>query len=236
MLVIIDYNVGNCGSILNMIKKVGGRAVISADRRQIAAADRLILPGVGAFDHGMSELERLGLIPVLTEMVLRQRAPILGICLGMQLFGRSSEEGQKPGLGWIEARSVRFRVHSKTSDVLETSEVGACRMAAAGRLRIPHMGWDYIAPRKAHPVLEGLSSQSRFYFVHSYHVVCDCTADVLCTTDYGCQFTSAVVHENIVGVQFHPEKSHRYGLQLMRNFVFGRMESDTAGDTLPLAA
>jgi glutamine amidotransferase len=220
MLVILDYNVGNCGSILNMVRKVGGRAIISADHGDIAAADRLILPGVGAFDHGMDELERRGLIAPLTQKVLGGGTPILGICLGMQLFGRASEEGHKPGLGWIDAHTVRFR----SPKVAQTP------------LRIPHMGWNHIAPQRSHPLLDGLSRQSRFYFVHSYHMLCDRPDNVLCTTNYGDDFTSAVVHGNIVGVQFHPEKSHRYGLQLIRNFVFGRMNRDTAGDALPLAA
>lgn len=220
MLVIIDYNVGNCGSILNMVRKVGGQAVVSADHGQIASADRLILPGVGAFDHGMSELERLGLVSLLSEKVQRQRTPILGICLGMQLFGRASEEGQRSGLGWIDATTVKFRSPDDVSR----------------RLRIPHMGWNRVAPQKAHPILEGLAGESRFYFVHSYHMLCRCPEDVLTTTDHGYAFTSAVVHENVVGVQFHPEKSHRYGLQLIRNFVFGRMDDATAGDTLPVAA
>ena len=186
-----------------MVKKVGGKAVVSADHRQIAAADRLVLPGVGAFDHGMSELERLGLVLLLTEKVLHARTPILGICLGMQLFGRASEEGQLAGLGWINAQTVRFRG-------LQAAERG---------LRIPHMGWNHITPKKTHPVLDGLSGESRFYFVHSYHMECACPEDVLCTTDYGYEFTSAVAHGNIVGVQFHPEKSHGWGIQLLKNFA-----------------
>lgn len=202
MIVIIDYGMGNLGSMANMLKRVGAEATISADPTVIASADRLILPGVGAFGNGMEQLTDRGLVPVLNEQVLDRRKPILGVCLGMQLFAAGSDEGGPSGLSWISGRSVRFR-----QDEL-------------GSLKVPHMGWNTVDPERADPLFEGLGGDARFYFVHSYHLECD-GADRLATTAYGYRFVSAVRAGNIAGVQFHPEKSHRFGMQVLRNFAAG---------------
>lgn len=202
MIIIIDYKMGNLGSILNMLKKVGAPALVSSLYEDIAQADKLILPGVGAFDNGISNLRESGLLPVLIEKVLERKTPVLGICLGMQLMTRRSEEGKLPGLGWIEAETVRFRLDRKESG-----------------LKVPHMGWNSATVSKGNSIFRGLEEENRFYFVHSYHVACKDDGDVLSTTRHGYEFASSIRKGNIVGVQFHPEKSHRYGLKLLSNFA-----------------
>jgi glutamine amidotransferase len=202
VIAIIDYGMGNLGSIRNMLTRLGCDSILTSTVEEIEAADKLILPGVGAFDNAMANLERLGLIPVLNEQVLERRKPLLGICLGMQLLSQSSEEGRLPGLGWIEAHTVRFRFDGPQAD-----------------LRVPHMGWNSVEPRQPHPLLADMYPETRFYFVHSYHVSCRDEANVLTTTAYGITFHSAVVQGNIVGTQFHPEKSHKFGLKLLANFA-----------------
>lgn len=203
-IVIVDYGVGNLGSILNMGRKAGGEMLISGDPEVIARADKLILPGVGAFDVGMTNLRERGLVASLNEAVKARGVPILGICLGVQLFTRRSEEGIIPGLGWIAADTIRFRFDSK-----EKHET----------LKVPHMGWDHIESARADRLLSDLPPEPRFYFVHSYHLVCDDAADVLTWTEYGHRFASAVQRGNIWGTQFHPEKSHKFGFALLQNFV-----------------
>lgn len=202
MVVVVDYGMGNIGSIANMLRKVGAEARISSDHSVIEAADKLILPGVGAFDQGMHNLANRGLIPLLEKKVLEEKTPILGVCLGMQLFANGSEEGQCPGLGWLDASAVRFR-----------------SAGSEGRLKVPHMGWNTLEPQSQHPLLEGLEEQARFYFVHSFHLVCNHPDVVLTRTSYGGHFVSAIAQDNILGVQFHPEKSHRFGMRLYRNFA-----------------
>lgn len=202
MITIIDYGMGNLGSIVNMLKKIGAEAQLSSDVSVIAAAEKLILPGVGAFDNGMQNLNKIGLIEVLTDKVLRRQTPILGICLGLQLFTRRSEEGNLPGLGWIDAETIRFQFPPGRNN-----------------LKIPHMGWNEIIAKRDNPLLAGFDDLPRFYFVHSYHVVCRNADDVLATSRYGLEFTAAVRHQNIWGTQFHPEKSHKFGLRVMQNFV-----------------
>jgi glutamine amidotransferase len=201
MLAIIDYGMGNLGSIQNMLKYLGYKSVISNDPGTIAAADKLILPGVGAFDNGMENLNSKGLTEILNRRVLDEKVPVLGICLGMQLLSKRSEEGRLPGLGWIDAETIRFSFPEKSG------------------LRIPHMGWNSVAPRKKNPLIEEMPRDAHFYFVHSYHVTCRDPSDVLLTTSYGIELTSAVARGNIYGVQFHPEKSHRYGMGVLRNFM-----------------
>jgi glutamine amidotransferase len=201
MIAIVDYGTGNLCSILNMLKKVGAKGVISSDAVELRNADKLILPGVGAFDNAMGNLEKLGLIPILNELVVKGRKPILGICLGMQLLTHTSEEGKLPGLGWIDADTVRFRFDERN------------------RLKIPHMGWNTIEQVKKSPLLDDADAEPRFYFVHSYHVVCRKEEDVLTKTTYGYDFISSVVKNNIAGVQFHPEKSHKFGMKLLSNFA-----------------
>ena len=193
---------GNLGSILNMMKKIGASAVISSKISDIEKADKLILPGVGAFDNGMKNLSERGLIQVLNDKVIKDATPILGICLGMQLFAKRSEEGILDGLGWIDAETVKFRFEGDKTD-----------------LKIPHMGWNYLKIAKEHPLFGDLGDKPRFYFVHSYHVVCNSSEDVLATTYYGYDFVSSINRGNIFGVQFHPEKSHKFGMRLLTNWA-----------------
>lgn len=200
MIVIINYGMGNLGSIANMIKKVGGTAVITSDLDVISAADKIILPGVGSFDRGMQNLKEHDMIKLLNYKVLEKKTPVLGICLGMQLLSEGSEEGQLPGLGWIKAKTVKFQ-----------SEQLA--------LKVPHMGWNFVRVVGSSSLTNDMYDNSKFYFVHSYHVVCDDRDDVLMETNYGIEFTSSIHRDNIYGVQFHPEKSHKFGMKLMKNFV-----------------
>ena len=193
---IINYKMGNIGSILNMLKKIGCACSVSEDPSEILKADKLILPGVGAFDEGMKNLKESGMAEVILKKVTEDKVPLLGICLGMQLLGKRSEEGKLPGLGLVDAETVRFN-HG---------------------LKIPHMGWNTVSSAKIDGLFKNLS-ENRFYFVHSYHVVCQNQEEVLSETNYGVRFTSSIQKENIYGVQFHPEKSHKFGMQLLRNFV-----------------
>lgn len=201
-IAVIDYGLGNVRSIVNMFKKVGYPALSTRDRDQLRGASSLVLPGVGSFDAGMRNLEGLGLRHLLDELVLREGMPILGICLGMQLLSESSEEGHAPGLGWIKGRAVRFRFEGDQKS-----------------LRIPHMGWNRIERCRATPLLPDPQQDRWFYFAHSYHVRCQVSEHCLARCDYGFPFVSMVGRDNIVGVQFHPEKSHRYGMELFRQFA-----------------
>ncbi|WP_041642638.1 imidazole glycerol phosphate synthase subunit HisH [Magnetococcus marinus] len=201
MNVVVDYGCGNLASIVNMAKKAGYGAVISSDPAQIAKATRLILPGVGAYDQGMAQLQQRGLREVLDEQVLKRKVPLLGICLGAQLIARGSEEGVLPGLGWIAADVVRF----------DASRMGQ-------HARIPHIGWCDFIPEGNAPLVAQMEAQSRFYFVHSYHLQCEDANDVMGRAVHGYSFVAAVARDNIFGVQFHPEKSHRFGLHLLTRF------------------
>lgn len=200
MTVIIDYGLGNLGSIQNMLDVIGENAVITSDIEQINKADRLILPGVGAFDAGMKLLEEKKLISIIKNEANAGK-PVLGICLGMQLLGRKSEEGKLDGLDLIPFESRRFSFDNELN------------------LKIPHMGWDTVSFKQDNPLTEGLIGTQRYYFVHSYHAVCDSKDNVLMTCDYGYEFAASVVNKNVYGVQFHPEKSHDFGMALLRNFV-----------------
>lgn len=207
MIAVVDYGIGNLGSIKNMLDRIGADSVVTSDTGTIAAADKLVLPGVGAFDRGMRKLREYGLVPVLEDKVRRQRAKILGICLGMQLFTSKSEEGEEPGLGWIEGETVRFRADEAAPD-------------GSGILPVPHMGWNAAKVQNgACPLFEGLGSAPRFYFVHSYYVRTGNPSNVVARTLYGTEFTSALQDDNIFGVQFHPEKSHKFGMTLLANFA-----------------
>lgn len=201
MIAIVDYKMGNIGSILNMFKKIGVEATITADREIISNANGLVLPGVGAFDGGMNNLKNLKLLDVLQEAVLEKKKPVLGICLGMQLLFDSSEEGRAKGLGWISGECLKF------PNILH-NEV----------LKVPHIGWNYIDKKENHPLLEGADADTRFYFVHSYYVKSAEPDAVLAASEYGLKFDSIVAKDNVMGVQFHPEKSHRYGMELLKNF------------------
>lgn len=199
MIAILDYGLGNLGSISNMLKVIGEKSKITNDVESIRKSDGIILPGVGAFDAGMSKLNEFGLTEVIKEEA-DQGKPILGICLGMQLLGKKSEEGNLPGLALVPFECKRFNFEDES-------------------LKIPHMGWDIVDFRKQHPLLEGLTGQQRYYFVHSYYAVCVNSDNVLMTCDYGIEFACSVVKDNVMGVQFHPEKSHDFGLALLTNFV-----------------
>lgn len=202
MITLIDYGVGNLGSIQNMLKKLGAESAIASDITAIERATKLILPGVGAFDAGMGQLNASGLRPALDAAVLQRKLPVAGICLGMQLMTDGSEEGQLPGLGWVPAGTVRF-------------------VPAPGEImKVPHMGWSVVTGAKASPALDFLDGESRFYFVHSYHVRCRDREDVLLTAQYGSVgFDAAFERGNILGFQFHPEKSHRFGMALLKAFL-----------------
>jgi imidazole glycerol-phosphate synthase subunit HisH len=202
MITIVDFDIGNLGSIRNMLKKIGVASVITSSPAEIEKAGKLILPGVGAFDAGMRNLHASGLVPLLNEKVLERRTPVLGICLGMQLMTRGSEEGSLPGLGWVRADTRRF-----------TRE-------QAPNLKIPHMGWNLVRPSKASPLVAETPPEPRFYFVHSYYVRCEERAESLLEASYGPHtFDAAFEAGHIRGVQFHPEKSHRFGMWMLKNFA-----------------
>jgi glutamine amidotransferase len=201
MIVIVDYGIGNLASVLNMFKKIGATNVcISKDYALIEKATKLILPGVGAFDAGMDNIEKSGLIPLLNKKVMEDKIPLLGICLGMQLLTKKSEEGVKPGLGWIDAETVKFNL----DPVL--------------KLKVPHMGWNYIKVLNQNPLID-MGSKNRFYFVHSYYVKCKDESQSIATSDFGIDFTCMVNKDNIYGAQFHPEKSLKFGMQVLDNFA-----------------
>ncbi len=208
MITIVDYTLGNLNSVANMIRHVGSQCRITNDPDEVVRAEKLLLPGVGAFDRGMEALHESGIAEALSVAVLERRVPILGICLGMQLMTKRSEEGRLPGLGWLDADVVKFRFPE-----------------GAG-LKIPHMGWNTLSIRHDNPLIRPADRQ-RFYFVHSYHVVCSNQSDVLATCGYGYDFVAAFAHNNIFGAQFHPEKSHRFGMAVMRNFLEMRTCSST---------
>ncbi|MBI4954887.1 MAG: imidazole glycerol phosphate synthase subunit HisH [Myxococcales bacterium] len=202
MIVVVDYGMGNSGSIVNMLTRIGVEGTLSADLDVIARAEKLILPGVGAFDAGMARLRELGIAPVLGDRVLRAGTPILGICLGLQLFAEGSDEGVSPGLGWIPGKCVRFSFGPEHA-----------------ALRIPHMGWNTLEILRPARIFADLPPDPRFYFIHSYHLVCQDPAHVVARTEHGIAFTAAVASGSVYGTQFHPEKSLRWGMQVMRNFA-----------------
>jgi len=198
---IVDYGLGNLNSVANMICHIGGICRITSDPREIEDAEKLILPGVGAFDMGMSALRKCGIADALSVAVLERKKPVLGICLGMQLMTKQSEEGCLPGLGWVDADVRKFRLPSES------------------KLKIPHMGWNTVDIVKANPLIGHIQGARRFYFVHSYHVMCSDSADILATAFHGIRFCAAFQKNNIFGVQFHPEKSHRFGMTLLQSFL-----------------
>jgi len=202
MIVVVDYGVGNLGSIINMLKKVGVKAVASSEPDMLQQAEKLILPGIGAFDAGMNKLNERGLVPLLNYLALEKKVPFLGLCLGLQLMTKKSEEGLAQGLGWFDAETVRFRFGVEQT-----------------HLKVPHMGWNMIDVCRPHPLFTDLEAHSRFYFVHSYYVQSHDPEAVLAETDYGFRFHSILGMGNIMGAQFHPEKSHKYGMRLLKNFA-----------------
>lgn len=202
MIVIVDYDIGNLAAVSNMLRRVGHASKITADPAEIAAADHIILPGNGHFDTCMKNIRATGLVPLLEEKVLRQGTPLLGICVGAQMLGSKSEEGEEAGLGWIDMTVRRFP-----------------RMEG---LRVPHMGWSEVTILLPdHQLVQGLGDGARFYFVHSYYLCPGEGVGSLLQAEYGIPFAAAVVRDNIAGVQFHPEKSHRFGKTLLANFMKG---------------
>lgn len=202
MIAIVDYGCGNIKAFANIYRRLAVPFMIARTGADLRAATRVILPGVGAFDHAMQRLEASGMRQILSEMVLARAVPVLGVCVGMQIFADCSEEGDLPGLGWIEGVVRKFDRARLTQ---------ACRL--------PHMGWNDVFVAKAGAALREVLDDGRFYFLHSYHFECRRVEDVLAVTDYGGPFASAVNRRNIFGVQFHPEKSHEWGIRLLRKFA-----------------
>lgn len=200
-ITIVDCGIGNIKSVLRMIEYVGGTAEIVSDPNLAKDASKLILPGVGAFDSGMGALNDKGWIDTLNYLALEKKIPVMGICLGMQLLCRRSDEGVKDGLGWFDADVLSFK----------PSELG--------NLKVPHMGWADVKVKKENPLLSVKLEVPRFYHVHRYHVVCDNESDILAESVYGTNFVNAISKDNIFGVQFHPEKSHKFGMRLFENFL-----------------
>ncbi len=203
MIVIVDYKTANIGSIVNIFKRIGVPARVAETPAQLAGATHLLLPGIGHFDTCARNLRRAGFAEALQQPVLERRIPLLGICVGAQLLTRGSEEGDEAGLGWIDAETRRFPDLPRDD------------------YKVPHMGWNLATATQPHTLFEGFEKTPRFYFVHSFHMQCDRPESQLASTEHGLQFASAIVQGNVAGVQFHPEKSHRYGMQLLRNFAHG---------------
>lgn len=202
MIAIIDYGLGNIRAFANIYKQLHIPFKVVSSSEDFTDISKLILPGVGAFDYAMGQLEASGMRPLLDELVLERQVPVVGICVGMQMLAASSDEGQLPGLGWLDASVKKFdeeSIHYAT--------------------HLPHMGWNDIVPVKENKILTGLENDAKFYFLHSYYFHCNNVEDTIAVTDYGIKFSSAVNKGNIYGVQFHPEKSHQYGIQLLKNFA-----------------
>jgi imidazole glycerol-phosphate synthase subunit HisH len=200
MVAIIDYGVGNLASILNMHRRLGIDAVITGDSGVIGEADRLLIPGVGHFDTCMQNFNTSGLRPLVEKRVLEEKIPVLGICVGAQMMTRGSEEGREKGLGWVNADTIKFRLDG------------------SGGLKVPHMGWTDLHPKMESGLWAEMPGEPRFYFAHSYHFSFDSNEYVTGTADYGYEFVCAFRKDNIYGVQFHPEKSHKYGMKIIANF------------------
>jgi len=200
-IVIIDYGMGNLRSVYNKFKRMGNDCIISSRKEDIESAKKLVLPGVGHFKYGMDNLHKFDLIETLNKKVIYEKIPILGICLGTQLFCKHSEEGDCDGLAWIDAEVIKFKV----SDRL--------------KYKVPHMGWNNVSVRNSNNLDKEIDSEAKFYFVHSYHLNCNDPSDIWMTSEYDYEFVSAVHKDNIYGTQFHPEKSHDVGYELLKKFV-----------------
>jgi glutamine amidotransferase len=201
MIRIVDYGLGNILAFQNMYKRLNVEVAVAKSAAELEGATRVILPGVGAFDHAMELLEASGMRPKLTELVMERKVPVIGVCVGMQILAQGSDEGSRPGLGWIEGRVRHF------------DKLGG------NRLRVPHMGWNDVTPSAGNGLFGGLEQESRFYFLHSYYFECARATDVAAVSRYGVDFPCAVTHGNVHGVQFHPEKSHHFGARLLKNFA-----------------
>jgi glutamine amidotransferase len=202
VIAILGYGLGNLKAFANIYKELNVPFVVAEDRQTLARADRIILPGVGAFDPAMQRLRASGLFETLEEIVVGRGKPVLGVCVGMQMLAQSSEEGSEPGLGWIDGTVTKIRFAEDEPRGL-----------------LPHMGWSTIAPRADEPLFMGHDDALGFYFLHSYRFVCNDRANVIATADYATPFDCAVRRDNVLGVQFHPEKSHHNGIRLLKNFA-----------------
>lgn len=200
MISIVDYGMGNIGSLQNMIRRVGGSSCLAGDPESVRAAKKLLLPGIGDFDNAVRRLREKDLWSAIDDKVRNEKVPALCICLGAQLVTEGSEEGHESGFGWILGRTIRFRFDPEI------------------KLRVPHMGWNDISQRKSSRLFRELPDDPCFYFVHSYHMVADRAEDTLATTNYGYDFASALERDNVYALQFHPEKSHKYGMAVLKNF------------------
>jgi glutamine amidotransferase len=200
MITIINYGLGNLGSVQNMLKRIGAPCKITSDLKEIEDAEKILLPGVGAFDSAIQKIDELNLRSVLVHKAKVDKIPFLGICLGMQLLTRSSEEGILNGLDLVPAKTIKFKFDEDA------------------KLKIPHMGWNYVKVNTPSKLTESFTPEHRFYFVHSYKVVCDDNINSILKTNYGGDFDAAIQNNNVYGTQFHPEKSHKYGMQLLTNF------------------
>jgi len=198
MIAIVDYGLGNVKAFATVFKKLNIPANIAGENKDLLHASKIILPGVGAFDYAMDKLEKSGMLNQLNDLVLKHSIPVLGVCVGMQIMAKSSDEGLLPGLGWID---------------------GVVKMFNRETMSVPHMGWNNIKPVNNNSLLKDLDESSHFYFLHSYYFKCSRETDIIASTDYYGEFTSAVNNANIYGVQFHPEKSHDWGLKLLENFA-----------------
>lgn len=199
MIKIVDYGMGNLGSIFNMFKRIGVPSMITSDLEEIKSAKKLLLPGVGSFDKAIEKINNSGIKEILDQKVLTEGTPILGICLGMQLLTNSSEEGIEKGLGYINASTKKFSFQDK-------------------KMKVPHMGWNLVEKSSSSLLTKDFEKESRFYFVHSYYVKVENQENSILKTKYGLEFDSAINNKNIYGAQFHPEKSHRFGMKLLKNF------------------
>jgi glutamine amidotransferase len=202
MICVIDAGLGNVRAMCNMLTRIGAEVRASAERSVIESASHIILPGVGAFDRGMSNLRAHGLLEVLAACAVERRVPILGVCLGMQFMSAGSEEGSETGIGWFPERATHLR-----------------KLADGAPMRVPHMGWSYLETASAHPLLKGLDGDARFYFAHSYAIRGDAGDAIACSSYAGVRFAAIIGRGNLAGVQFHPEKSHRFGMQVLKNFA-----------------
>ena len=202
MITLIDYGVGNIFAFQNVFKRLDIPTKIAKTSKDLADAKKLILPGVGAFDYAMAQLNASGMRKKLDELVIENKIPVIGICVGMQMMGNKSDEGKSDGLKWIDSEILKF-----DENLIKQ------------RAKLPHMGWNDVTPVKNHPLFKGLEKNAIFYFLHSFYFKCNNETDSIGISDYGTFFTSAVNHDNIYGVQFHPEKSHQYGEKLLHNFA-----------------
>ena len=202
MITLIDYGVGNIFAFQNVYKRLDIQTKIAKTTQDLEDAEKLILPGVGAFDYAMNQLNKSGMRQKLDELVLDKKIPVIGICVGMQMMGNRSDEGSMEGLKWIDADIVKFDEN-----------------LIKHRTKLPHMGWNDVKPIKDHPLFKGLEDNAIFYFLHSYYFKCNNIEDSIALSDYGISFTSATNYKNVYGIQFHPEKSHQYGEKLLHNFA-----------------